>query len=413
MVNNFQDLLNQLQASINEYRKNGEQSKANEMQRLGQDLYSNYSKVNPRVINSPAVLDRLRVEIERHVGTFESVDDKFDFNIKAGGELEIRKSGAIYKSNIDGRDTKDSSIISFGQLKENPNYISITSSQVRTTDGVSQNASEFDKTYVKSESDITYTKEIYTQEGLQIQGTVAHTLYKDTNNTTRVTNTNFIAENEPDYSTLNGYTPRNEYTKYDRMACATRGTYLGDEENIGMYTLEERTPSDPFNYKVDTSIEPASFNSRGQYLDYEHKPEGIKMEPTAEKSYDELKKEAVDKFGGKNGWKQLFYASEYRAIPQALLDFAAIKSNISPVITNMAQENVPPVTSNRTQENSSSVMPNRTQSDNTRSFNSDDIRSIATTQRVNPIISRLKKIKGQIMEFLGMESKDNQEKTQR
>ena len=137
------------------------------------------------------------------------------------------------------------------------------------------------------------------------------------------------------------------------------------------------------------------------------------MEPTAEKSYDELKKEAVDKFGGKNGWKQLFYASEYRAIPQALLDFAAIKSNISPVITNMAQENVPPVTSNRTQENSSSVMPNRTQSDNTRSFNSDDIRSIATTQRVNPIISRLKKIKGQIMEFLGMESKDNQEKTQR
>lgn len=407
MVNNFQDLLNQFQNSINEYQKNGEQSKANEMQRLGQYLYSNYSKINPKVINSPAVLDKLRVEIESHVGTFQSVDDKFDFTIKTGGELEIRKSGAIYKSNIDGRDTKDSSSISFGQLKENPNYISITSSQVRTTDGVSPNASEFDKSYVKSESDITYTKEVYTQEGLQIQGTTAHTLYKDTNNTTRVTNTNFIAENEPDYSTLNGYTPRNEYTKYDKMACATRGTYLGDEENIGMYTLEERTPSEPFNYKVDTSIEPVSFDSRGQYLDYEHKPEEIKMEPTAEKSYDELKKEAVDKFGGKNGWAQLLHASEYRAIPQALLDFAAIKSNISPVITNMAQKNVPQVMTDRIQENASTL------NGNTRSFKSDDIRSIATTQRVNPIMSRLKKIKGQIMEFFGMKSKDNQEKTQR
>ena len=407
MVNNFQDLLNNLQASINEYRKNGEQSKANEMQRLVQDLNSNYSRVNPKVIDSSAVLDRLRVEIETHVGTYKSLDDKFEFNIKTGGELEISKSGAIYKNKTDGRDTKDSSIISFGQLKENPNYISITSSQVRTKDGVAQNASNFDKTYIKSESDITYTKEIYTQEGLQIQGTVAHTLYKDANNTTRVKNTAFIAENEPYYGTLNGYTPRNEYTKYDRMTCATRGTYLGDEENIGMYTLEERTPSDPGNYKVDISIDPVSFVASGRYLDYVHKPEGIKMEPTAEKSYDELKKEAVDNFGGKNGWEQLLHASEYRDIPQALLDFAAIKSNISPVITNMAQKNVPQVMTDRIQENASTL------NGNTRSFKSDDIRSIATTQRVNPIMSRLKKIKGQIMEFFGMKSKDNQEKTQR
>ena len=114
------------------------------------------------------------------------------------------------------------------------------------------------------------------------------------------------------------------------------------------------------NYKVDISIEPVSFVASGRYLDYVHKPEGIKMEPTAEKSYDELKKEAVDNFGGKNGWEQLLHASEYRDIPQALLDFAAI-----------------------------------------------------TTQRVNPIISRLKKIKEQIMEFFGIKSKDNQEKTQR
>lgn len=330
MIENYQNLLNHLQAKMNEYHQNGESAKALKIQKLGQYLSSNYQKINPNVREAPAVLDKLRVEIERGVASFNTVDDKFELNIQDDGSLQVIREDAAYNSSTDGRKTKDTSVISFNQLSENPKYVSITTSQAITKDGVAQDASDFDKLHIKSESDITYTKEVYSPEGLQIQGTTAHTIRKDNMNTLDSSSNNYIAYNmsmyEPTYSTLNGYSPRNNSgIHYDKMFCSTRGTRFGDDQNIGMYTLLQKTQKDGSLVETTSSFEPVSFTAMGPYLDYEHQAEGISITPTPDKTYNQIEAEAITKFGGEKGWEELLSASEHRAMPQSLKDYASNK----------------------------------------------------------------------------------------
>ena len=328
MVENFQDLLTQLANKMNEYNKDGEIAKASEIQRLGQYLYSNASNINQNIINSPAILNHIRLSIEKYVAAYKTVDDKFNISIQSGGKIEITQTGSVFKNTIDGRKTMETSVITYDQLEENPKYVSITQMEASSYDGLTQDASEYDKSNNKSESDISYYKSVFTQEGIEIQQTAAHTVrkhsysFKESNLIQRA-----MIEFKPLYTIWAGYCPElNSRTQYyDKMACATRGKYLGDEENIGFYKLAQYTQTNNYSVEATYSIEPINFDARGPYLDREHQSEGIYLTATPEKSSEEIEADAIKKYGGEKAWGSLLASSEHHDISKKLLDYASNK----------------------------------------------------------------------------------------
>ena len=163
-----------------------------------------------------------------------------------------------------------------------------------------------------TELETQYIKSFYTIEGLEMQKAETHCSIYPPDMFTAFEPKRMIAYmdyNQPEFTEFSGFTnkiiPANGASKCENSKFITRGKYLGDEENIGLATL---------NLPEGTYMEKVDLTNCGPYLDFKRQPGDEIAIPNGSDNETVLNliKEATEKYGGSQGWKTLLSALKFR-----------------------------------------------------------------------------------------------------